>query len=220
MSSTDKYIRIGTQPDQPRANPGFEHINRYWDPVNEIFTVKLLPGEYYVSNHGEMITTVLGSCISACIRDRVFGIGGMNHFMLPDYVEGASGAWEETSVSATTRYGNFAMERLINDILKQGGLRENLEAKLFGGGRVLDLNINVGGRNAEFATTYLRDEGVKLLICDVGGRYPRKVNYYPASGKVRMKKLVLQHNTTIIQREKKYMNNIEHQSQGNDIELF
>ncbi|MDM8560868.1 hypothetical protein [Candidatus Parabeggiatoa sp. HSG14] len=115
----------------PRALPGYEHIKRYWDHHNDSSIAKILPGEYYVTRHDEVLVTVVGSCVAACIHDNVSGIGGMNHFMLP---HSTLDKWEHTSVSTESRYGSFAMEYLINEILKYGGKRKNLEVKLFGGG--------------------------------------------------------------------------------------
>ncbi len=134
----------------PVALEGFEDIKRYWDRKEAVVAAKILPGEYYVTVNGEMITTVLGSCVSACIRDPAFGIGGMNHFMLPMSNDDCAGCWNGTMVNAGTRYGNFAMEHLINDILKQGARRDHLEIKVFGGGKVLTSMTDVGRRNIEF----------------------------------------------------------------------
>jgi len=105
-------------PMQPEL-PGFKHINRYWDKTHDSYAAKILPGEYYVTIHDELIVTVLGSCVSACIRDKIFGIGGMNHFMLPVSKGEDISSFNTTGESA--RYGNFAMEQMINDILKNGG---------------------------------------------------------------------------------------------------
>lgn len=204
----------------PTAIDGFEHINRYWDPRNKVFAAKLLPGEYYVSTQGEMITTVLGSCISACIRDKVCGVGGMNHFMLPDQVDSANKTWECTKANAATRYGSYAMEHLVNDILKQGGRRENLEVKLFGGGHVLRISTNIGGNNAEFAESYVRMEGLYLAAIDVEGDLPRKVNYFPRTGRVFVRKMMPMHNDTIVRREETYMHSLEQAPAETEIDLF
>ena len=200
--------------DLPRTLRGFGHIKRYWDKTNDKVTAKILPGELYVTKIDEMITTVLGSCISACIRDSYSGIGGMNHFMLP-----ASKNMDMTAGSAA-RYGNFAMEQLINEILKNGGQRKNLEVKLFGGGRVLAHMTDVGERNIKFAMEYIQLEGLKLIAEDLGDRYPRKVQYYPSSGAARMKKLRAVHNRTVTEREEAYMSEIEETPSAGDIELF
>jgi chemotaxis protein CheD len=204
----------------PAAIAGFDHINRYWDPVNEVHAAKLLPGEYYVTTSGEMITTVLGSCISACIRDRVLGIGGMNHFMLPGDSQSENHQWGSCDVSAGTRYGNNAMERLINDILKQGGRRENLDVKIFGGGQVLKIGMNIGLRNTEFARHYAECEKLPLLAEDTGGPYPRKVIYYPETGKVRIKKLGAMGNGTLSTREEQYFHEIAKRPVKAEVELF
>jgi len=201
-------------PDLPRTLRGFGHIKRYWDKTNDKVTAKILPGEVYVTKTDEMITTVLGSCISACIRDPYLGVGGMNHFMLP-----ASKNMDITDGSAA-RYGNFAMEQLINEILKNGGQRKNLEVKLFGGGRVLAHMTDVGKRNIDFALEYIHLEGLKLIAEDLGDRYPRKVQYYPSSGAARMKKLRAVHNRTVTEREEVYMSEIEQTPVAGDIELF
>lgn len=129
----------------PPLLPGFENINRYWDAKHNIYAAKLLPGDFYVSLHGELITTVLGSCVSACIRDPKSGVGGMNHFMLPDNQNQVSAkTWENTPVSDQTRYGNIAMERLINIVIASGGRKSDMEVKLFGGGKVLNIDADIG----------------------------------------------------------------------------
>ena len=203
----------------PRALRGFASINRYWDKVHDTFAAKILPGEYYVTINDEAIVTVLGSCVSACIRDKVFGIGGMNHFMLPMSKEQAS-IMKKSEESA--RYGNFAMEQMINDILKNGGRRENLEVKIFGGGRVLQnmQSIDVGRRNIDFVKEYIQTEGMTLLKEDVGDVCPRKVMFFPATGRALVKRLRSMHNNTIIEREESYMHDLEEKPVSGDIELF
>ncbi len=204
----------------PPALPQFEHIGRYWDRENFCYAAKLLPGDYYVTTTGEQISTVLGSCVSACIRDRRTGIGGMNHFMLPLDASKGTSSWG-TAVSAATRYGNVAMERLINDILKLGSRRDCLEVKLVGGGKVLEgLVIDVGARNIEFVRKYVADEGFTVLGEDLGDIFPRKVHYSPSTGKLRVKKLNSLRNNTLFERERNYMQALDNEPVGNDIELF
>jgi chemotaxis protein CheD len=204
----------------PSTLAHFEHISRGWDRDSEHFSAKLLPGEYYVTTAGEQITTVLGSCVSACIRDRRLGIGGMNHFMLPLDASKGTSVWG-TAVSAATRYGNVAMERLINDILKLGGRRESLEVKLVGGGRVLGaMATDIGGRNIEFVRKYVADEGFQVAGEDLGDIYPRRVQYFPESGKIRVKKLASTRNDTLFERERGYLAIIETEVVGSDVELF
>lgn len=202
----------------PLALPGFEHINRYWDMTNEKYAAKILPGEFYVTKHDEVIVTVLGSCVSACIRDSVAGIGGMNHFMLPVTAKLAVDA--NCSLGLSTRYGNYAMEHLINEIIKNGGSRKNLEVKVFGGGKILAQMTDIGDKNASFVHAFIRTEGLRLLGEDLGDIYPRKVHYYPSSGTVRVKKLRSMHNDTITARERAYMQQIEVEQTKSDIELF
>jgi len=198
---------------------GFENINRYWDRQHNIVAAKILPGEYYVTTQNEIITTVLGSCVSACIRDRLFGVGGMNHFMLPlSNSDGWSGAGD--LVSTATRYGNFAMEHMINDILSHGGHRKNLEVKVFGGGRIIAGMTSIGDKNIAFVRDYLMQEKLKIIGEDLGDIYPRKVIYYPATGRVRMKKLQDLHNDTLMQREEAYRHDIEEKPVEGEIELF
>lgn len=205
-------------PALPQPLPGFEQVNRYWDKRMNLAAAKILPGEFYVSNQGEMIVTVLGSCIAACIRDKILGIGGMNHFMLPFKEEDAD-RWGN-KVSAASRYGNWAMEYLINAILSQGGNRRNLEVKLFGGGQVLANMTDVGKNNIDFALNYLEQEGLSVVAQDVGGPYPRKVLYFPDTGAVKMRKLKSVHNDTVERREREYSRSIEVKPAGGDVELF
>ena len=214
----EKLIKQNGLPIPPRALRGFSDINRYWDRQRKVYAAKILPGEYYVTTNQELITTVLGSCVSACIRDPAMGIGGMNHFMLP-----ANSAMSSSNFnSEATRYGNFAMEKLINDILKNGGRREALEVKLFGGGKVI-ANMNqadVGNRNIQFALDYVATEGLQVTSHDLGDIFPRKVVYDPMSGKVQVKKLRSQHNNTIVQRERGYMDALNQNDVSGDVELF
>ena len=199
--------------EKSNALVGFEGITRYWDKTRGLWGAKILPGEFYVTLHDESISTVLGSCISACIRDQKLGLGGMNHFMLP--VSGDDSTW-----GVANRFGNFAMENLINEILKNGGKRENLEVKLFGGGRILQNMTDVGARNIKFAQEYVKTEGILLMKEDVGDVFPRKVIYFPATGKVLVKRLKSLHNDTVVLRERDYMNTMEQKPAQDDIELF
>ena len=204
-------------PPQPDCLPDFEHVNRYWDKAQNSWMAKILPGEYYVTTQrGEAVATTLGSCVSACIRDKVFGIGGMNHFMLPVKSEHASDDWMDSA----TRYGSYAMEHLINDILKNGGNRKNLEVKLTGGGRIMANMSDVGARNIDFAIEYLQIENLDVIVQDLGDIYPRKVVYYPETGRLRVKKLRTLHNETLVQREQAYQHELDVQPDSGGIELF
>ena len=199
---------------------GFENVNRYWDQENQIVAAKLMPGEYYVTNQDEMITTVLGSCVAACIRDVITGVGGMNHFMLPETTENRLNARDEAVVGNASRYGNYAMEHLINSILKNGGKRKNLEVKLFGGGKIIATLGDVGARNIKFVLDYVDTEALKLVSQDLGDIYPRKVNFFPMTGRVRMKRIKDLHNQTIFLREKQYSSSIKNAPVEGSVELF
>jgi chemotaxis protein CheD len=156
----------------------------FWDAHFRNDAVKVLPGEYFVHDEDLIITTTLGSCIAACLWDRERRIGGMNHFMLPD-----SGASEGTGLGG--RYGSYAMELLINEMMKRGAARATMEAKVFGGGAVISgmSSINVGERNTQFVLDYLRTERIPVVSKDVMDIYPRKVCFLPASGKAMVKRL-------------------------------
>ncbi|HRD49821.1 MAG: chemoreceptor glutamine deamidase CheD [Candidatus Competibacter sp.] len=198
----------------------FSKMGSYWDPVHNIEVVRILAGEYYATHCDEMITTVLGSCVSACIRDKVAGIGGMNHFMLPAETR-PGGSPGHRGLSSENSYGSYAMERLINCILKYGGRRENLEVKVFGGGRIMGGMSDVGLQNIEFVRAYLRTEGLSIAAEDVGDDFPRRMAYFPATGKVWVKKLRTIRNETIIKQETAYLGEIRQESaKGGDVELF
>jgi chemotaxis protein CheD len=204
----------------PPPLQGFEKVNRYWDTGRGLPAAKILPGEYYVTNSREMITTVLGSCVSACIRDRIFGVGGMNHFMLPISNDGKGWGGADDILSTATRYGNFAMEHMINEILKHGGHKRHLEAKIFGGARIVENLSDVGERNIEFVRCYLETEGIDVVGESVGDIHPRKLVYLPATGKAYVKRIKHLHNDTVTVREERYRSEISHQPVGGDVELF
>jgi chemotaxis protein CheD len=207
--------------DLPKPLSGFEHVARSWDTQFKCPAAKILPGECYVSTQAEAIQTVLGSCISVCIRDKQLGIGGMNHFMLP-IQEGEKGITRQNSINPALCYGNWAMEFLINAILKQGGRRESFEVKMFGGGRVLAgmINIDIGARNIEFAREYLMQEKLNLVAEDVGDICPRKILYFPQTGVVKLRRLVHTANDSIERREREYLISMNKKPVTVDVELF
>lgn len=206
--------------DLPPALPGFEHINRYWDPHQGCYAAKILPGQYFVTMCDELIVTVLGSCVSACIRDRVFGVGGMNHFMLPNNGAGSPAKEYGMIVGDAARYGIYAMELLINEILKNGGNRQNLEVKITGGGKMFANMADVGKRNVEFVRKFLATEGLEIAAEEVGDIYPRKVRYYPGNGKLKVAKMHSVRNDTVSSREVAYLRDLHKQPAQGDIELF
>lgn len=157
--------------------------------------VKVLPGEYFVYHEDVLIMTTLGSCIAACLWDRNARIGGMNHFMLP---EGTGNGMD------SGRYGSFAMELLINEMLKKGASRLTLEAKVFGGGAVISgmSTLNVGERNTQFVMDYLKTERIPVVSKDVMEIYPRKVCFFPASGKAMVKRLAPTHPEALVAQDR------------------
>lgn len=211
-------MSLSTQP-LPEVLTGFEHINRYWDKRMNQPAAKIMPGEFYISRSGEMIVTVLGSCVSACIRDKQLGVGGMNHFMLPIQSGDSSAAWSGDGMAA--RYGNWAMEYLINEILKLGGTRRNLEIKVFGGGNVLKNMTDVGQRNIDFVRKYIYEENFDVIAEDLGGEYARKVLYFPDTGAVKIRKIREAPNDTILRREQEYSRGlIDKPDRSGGVELF
>jgi len=194
--------------------------NRYYDRHFERQAVKILPGEYFATKTDTLIVTVLGSCVSACIRDRVSGIAGMNHFLLPN-----DGSDQDNLLSESARYGAYAMEILVNHLIKLGARRENLEAKVFGGGNVLKgfTVINVGERNAEFVIDYLKRERIPILAKDLLDVYPRKVYFFSENGQVLIRKIKTLHNSTILDRESSYRMQLRNKAAfdgPSDMELF
>ncbi len=190
--------------------------NRYFDRHFDREAVKILPGEYYVTSRDMLVVTVLGSCISVCLRDRDSGIGGMNHFMLPGTLDA------NDPIGASARYGVFAMEVLINHLLKLGARRHRFEAKVFGGGNVLQglTATNVGVRNAEFAAEYLRTERIPIVASDTMGDWPRKVYFFVQEGRVMVKKLRQMHNNTILDREAEYGSRLRKTQVAGEVDLF
>jgi chemotaxis protein CheD len=196
-----------------------EQPNRYFDPHFKIETAKIQPGEYYATNKDMALVTVLGSCVSACLRDRESGVGGMNHFMLPE--EGKLGD-ARGNMGPGGRYGVHAMELLINQILKLGGRRDRLEAKVFGGGNVLQgfMLSNVGRLNAEFIVEYLHLESIPIVARDLLDVWPRKIYFFPRTGRVMVKRLRKVNNDTIVLRERDYGARLFHAPLEGGAELF
>jgi chemotaxis protein CheD len=173
-ASGSRLERLKSQPRKPGEASFF-----FYDAHFKNDAVKILPGEYFVHEEDMLIMTTLGSCIAACLYDRNAKVGGMNHFMLPDGV-GDSG-----------RYGSYAMELLINEMMKRGASRMTMEAKVFGGGQVVSgmTTMNVGERNTNFVMDYLKTERIPVVSKDVLDVYPRKVCFLPGSGKAMVKRL-------------------------------
>ncbi len=185
--AVSRLEQLKAQPRKPGEASFF-----YWDARFQNDAVKLLPGEFFVHQEDILLTTTLGSCIAACLWDRSARVGGMNHFMLPDGA-GDSG-----------RYGSYAMELLINEMMKRGASRTSMEAKVFGGGQVVSgmNSLNVGERNTQFVMDYLKTERIPILSKDVMDIYPRKVCFLPASGKAMVKRLTPTHADALVAQDR------------------
>lgn len=168
-------------------------------PMNEgQRLIKILPGGYYAADEDLVLATVLGSCVAACLYDAEAGVGGMNHFMLPDGTTDGSGS---------ARYGVHAMELLINALLSLGASRARLQAKVFGGGAVLRqlTTMDVGARNAEFVQRFLLTERIPIVGADLRDLHPRKVYFHPVTGRAFIKHLPLAEKTELVREERNYL---------------
>lgn len=192
-------------------------LNVYYDNRFDRQAVKILPGEFYATSEDAMIVTVLGSCVAACLRDTKNHILGMNHFLLPcDFGDDCA------RYGAPARYGMHAMELLINQMMRMGGDRRYMQAKVFGGGNVLKgITVNnVGQRNADFVVEYLRRENIPIVASDLLGDYPRKVYFFPEDGEVKVKKIKRLNNTTIVDRESVYRQKLKQKDADIEFDLF
>jgi len=203
----------------PRALPGFEHVRRYRDVVRGVIIAKLLPGDFYVTYEDEVLDTVLGSCVAACIRSPRLRMGGMNHFMLPRPSGAGADTWEDVRGRAT-RYGLASMEQLINRILSAGATRNELEVKVFGGARVLTAMTDIGDHNVSFVRDFLKNEGLKVVAEDVGDVCPRHVQFFPTTGKVRVRQLGRGQQMGVASREEKYLQVLDKHPVAGEIDLF
>jgi chemotaxis protein CheD len=206
LNRTARLDKLKAQPRKPGEASFF-----FYDAHFKNEAVKILPGEYYVDNEDLLVMTTLGSCIAACLWDRNAKVGGMNHFMLPEG-SGDSG-----------RYGSFAMELLINEMMKRGATRMTMEAKIFGGGAVISgmNSINVGERNTQFVTDFLATERIPIVSKDVLDIYPRKVCYLPYSGKAMVKRLAPTNAEALMAQDKMAAQKAAPVSQsGGSVDLF
>ncbi|WP_393999903.1 chemoreceptor glutamine deamidase CheD [Luteimonas sp. WGS1318] len=190
-----------------------DDVLRYRDPQFKVPAAKLLPTQYLVVDDGTALVTVLGSCIAACVRDPLLQLGGMNHFMLPDGNVGDG---------APARYGSYAMELLINELLKRGASRRRLEAKVFGGANVLKgfTSNPVGTRNAEFVLAYLDAEQIPVVAEDLRGIHPRKVWFFPQTGKVMVNRLPHAHEAEVLAAETAVRARLSKTPVSGGVELF
>ncbi len=215
VSSTPLFTERRKEPDDYNVSEYFKGSKRVYDAKSGMYVVKIFAGDWYVStNKKEMMSTILGSCVSACIRDTALGIGGMNHFLLPGDER------TDSTLSDAARYGVFAMESLINGIMKAGGRKDRLEIKVFGGGNVINNSARIGSKNAQFIRQFLGREGFKIASEDLEGEYPRRVHYFPETGKVMLKKLQRSEDRVVVEVEANYTRSIAAKPVEGDIELF
>lgn len=192
------------------------HAGAYYHPHFDAHIVKVMLGQHKISARvDEMLVTTLGSCVAACIRDPVAGIGGMNHFLLPEVPEGT-----DDGASVAARYGSVAMELLINQILGSGGRRNRLEVKVFGGAKVIESTLDVGAKNASFVLAYIRREGLNLLSQDLGGAMARRIHYFPSTGRVLRRVLRPEVLSETVTQELNFMTTLRQKPIEGDVELF
>lgn len=189
---------------------------KYFDARENHYVVKILAGDCYVTSHeDEMLSTILGSCVSACIRDPVANVGGMNHFLLP----GNKVTHDLQSDSA--RYGVFAMENLINNLINAGAKKSRFEIKVFGGGNVTNNSARIGSNNAAFVREFLQWEGYKITSEDLEGPHARKIHYFPHTGKVMVRLLRRKEDLIILDEEQRYSSELaEKAKRSGHVELF
>lgn len=197
----------------PQVVPGFQDFKLFWEPRWNCYAVKVKPGEFYIARSNMVLTTVLGSCISACIYDPQAGYGGMNHFMLP-------ASHSNADMGRSLRYGLFAMEQLINELMKHGCSRERMQVKLAGGGEMMRGYSSVGQQNINFIMQYIQDEGLNLLADDLGGDRARRVAYFPIEGRMLVNKLDHREDQRLIEEERSYSIDVDQHMDDADVELF
>jgi chemotaxis protein CheD len=198
------------------ASSGVARPACYLDRNFQLPAAKIGPGEVYATQRDMVIVTVLGSCVSACLRDPDSKIGGINHFMLP--FQAASEP--KGPLSEAARYGAYAMELLVNHLLSLGARRERIQAKVFGAGRIMPGMSDVGARNADFAIDYLQRENIPVLASDLRGAAASKVYFFPRSGKVLLKRLKQLPNDTVIVRERLYAERLHTLVKGKPADIF
>jgi chemotaxis protein CheD len=197
-----------------------QSVARYFDNQFGLEAVKILPGQFYSARRDIVIVTVLGSCVSACLWDPVAHIGGMNHFMLPGSSRPVRRGALELADSA--RIGIYAMELLVNQLLKLGADRGRLVAKAFGGACVLEGmdSLNIGNLNGNFVTEFLHEEGIPLLASDLYDVCARKVYFFPRTGKVLVRRLTTLRNDTLARRERDYLSLLAQSAGASEVEIF
>ncbi len=202
--------------EKVQAGDYYDGIKRYYDQNLERTVVKLMTGDCYVTaDTREMLVTILGSCISVCMRDPVANVGGMNHILLPG---GEKKSRSDPGYS--TRFGAYAMEELINGMLKLGAQKSRLEAKMFGGGNVIKNSAMIGTKNIHFVKEFLQNEGIRIAAEDVGGGLPRRIHYFPDTGRTMMRILQRKDDLRVVEEEKKYQTSLSQKKEVAAVEMF
>ena len=208
--------RTDTEPTQ--VGDFYDGPKRYYDQNLEQVVVKLMTGDCYVTDQpDEMLVTILGSCISVCMRDPVAGVAGMNHILLPGNVKEQK---KKGDPGYSTRFGAYAMEELINGLIKLGGSRDRFETKIFGGGNVINNSAMIGTKNIQFVKDYLKSENIPLESEDTGGTHPRRIHYFSGTGKVMRRVLKRKDDMRVVDEEKKFEKTFKKTHHEGDVELF
>lgn len=193
----------------------------YYDATLQTRAIKLLPADYAVSDQPLALVTLLGSCVAACLYDPLLRLGGMNHFMLPEGRPAAGRCGVDEGDTGSARYGAYAMELLINDLLKRGARRSRLQAKVFGGGNVLrGFQDPIGSRNARFVLDYLAAERIPVVGQDLGDIHPRKIAFFVQSGRTLVRRLPATRDRELADVERAYRERLARAPAGGSVELF
>ena len=203
--------RFSEEPQGGNAKRPATYLDRHFN----LPAAKIGPGEFYATQRDMVIVTVLGSCVSACLRDPEAQVGGMNHFMLPHHGTDPGGP-----ISESARYGAFAMEVLVNHLLALGARRNRMQAKIFGAGRIVPGMSDIGARNAKFAIEYLERERIPILAQDLGREEASKVYFFPQSGRVLVKRLKSLRNNTVVERDLSYADRLDSLNLEKPVDLF
>ncbi len=194
-------------------------MNIKFDVKYNLEVVELFPGEYHATRHPRIISTVLGSCVSVALFDVEDGVGGMNHFMLPS--ELGTG---KIFATKSGKYGMYAMELLINEMIKLGGEKKKFVAKVFGGGKVLKTLSGVKGsiseNNVQFAMKYLEEERIPISSSDVGGYAGRRILFFTQDARVLLKRLTPSEEQPVEKEEENYFTKIRGEDRKTDVTLF
>ncbi len=206
-----------TDTEKVQVGDIYDGVKRYYDQNMELLVVKLMTGDcYFTAESREMLVTILGSCISVCLRDPLVNIGGMNHILLP----GENMTKDSSDLGYPTRFGTFAMEELINGMLKLGAKKNRFEAKIFGGANVIATAGNIGLKNIKFVKEFLASENIPIRSEDVGGEFARRLHYFPDSGKAMIRKLRRKEDLVIVDKEREYQEKLIKKQKTVDVELF